>query len=139
MYGIRFDKIGAIKSALSHLQDLVAVFSQENSSHLMLVYNSDSPPPPSSSIIETIPIDDLVNRDLTHLDGPVVGFSALDVIREEVATKGPRFYAIERVFREQGLYDSLNQTRHKLARFLIQYLNGKTIPSIYNIFFRYNL
>ncbi len=123
MHGIRFDKIGAIKSALSHLKDLVAVFSRENAPDLMLVYNCDAPPPPQRKITEVISIHDLVDRDLSRFDGPAIGFSALDVIREDVPTKGPEFYAIEHVFQERGLDDSLNHTRHRLARFLIRYLD----------------
>jgi hypothetical protein len=121
-----YHKIDEIRDALQgvDLENLVAVFSQATGSERLLVYVD--PPfleaPETGRIVSISDFCDLPDQDLFEFDGPTVGFSAIDVVRPNVPTKGPGFYAIERLFRGRGLYQSLDQTRRNLAHFLVDYL-----------------
>jgi hypothetical protein len=100
-------QLDAIKAVLEplELKNLVAVFSQASASACLLVYLGQ-PPAGLPRTIQAISINELPDQDLAGFNGLTIAFSALDVLRPDRLTKGPRFYALERLFLErqqQGL------------------------------------
>ena len=87
---------------------------------LVAVLQSNSGRPPVFVYVDRLPfrapdwlcitLDDLPDFDLSLYDGPVVGFSAVDVVRPELPTKGPRFNPIEPLLRQRLGQPGLNQT-----------------------------
>jgi hypothetical protein len=128
MSPLAYQKIDEIKDMLGEveLENLVAVFSQARKPGYLFVYY-DTPLTPLSPRVQVVPLSDLPDLGLSDFDGPVVGFSALDVIRPDVLTKGPSFYAIERLFLDRGLQAALHRTMRNLACYLADYLT--TLPT----------
>jgi len=58
------------------------------------------------------------NDDLAAYDGPRVGFAAIDLLRPDLATKGPTFYALDHIFRQQGRTAELRAAWRTLGCFL---------------------
>ncbi len=119
-------RIDKIKNALPDkaLENLVAVFSQLNGPRQLLVYNSLSFPLPASKTRQIVPLYKLLDYDLSEFNGPVIAFSAVDVIRSVMPTKGPNFYALEYVFLERKAHAALYHTMRGLARYLTDYLDS---------------
>lgn len=118
-----YHQIDEISDALGGitLENLVAVFSQAEGSGRLLVY-LDPLPEGLSQTEHVISIRDLPDQDLSHFDGPTVGFSAIDVVRHDVPTKGPGFYAIEHLFGKRRAHQALDRTRRNLAGYLVEHL-----------------
>ena len=107
-----YHKVDEIKDALRQveLENLVAVFSRANESGCLLIYNQDVPSTGVPEMAQVISLRDMPDLGLSGLDGPILGLSAIDVIRPDVLTKGPGFYAIERLFLERGRQAALHRT-----------------------------
>lgn len=123
MSGLLFDKIAAVRTAISSLEDLVAVFSQKHGPRLLFVYNSDTLPAVPGELIEVTLLNDFPDEDISEFDGPLVGFSALDVVRDDLLTKGPNFFPIERIFLERGQRELLHRTMLHLAGYFVDSLS----------------
>lgn len=121
-----YHRIDKIKSALpdKSLENLVAVFSQMDGPRQLLVYNALGFPLPDSKTRQIVPLYELLDHDLGEFDGPVIAFSAIDVIRSVMPTKGPNFYALEDVFLERNAHAALYRTMRGLARYLTDYLDS---------------
>ncbi|HLF27946.1 MAG TPA: hypothetical protein VJG32_16555 [Anaerolineae bacterium] len=68
-------------------------------------------------------LDDLPGFDLAPYNGPVTAFSALDIVRPELITKGPRFRSIEPLLRERIGQAGLNQSTYALAAALLGFID----------------
>ena len=119
METLLYEKIRTIDESIVQFCDLVAVFSQREGDHLLQVYNSDHIPVSSVGPVETILLSDLPNIDLSEYDGPMVGFQGLDVVRDDLLTKGANFYSIERLFQTRDRQEELHQTMLNLAAHII--------------------
>lgn len=140
MCALEYEKIHEIRSILhgsaqpevSHpypeLEYLTAIFSQSRSQRLLLVYNIDSLselpvlPDWQERSLEACTLADLPEQELNVYDGPVVSFTALDLIRNDILTKGPHFYPIENFFLEVGERERLLRSMHRLAGVLVDNL-----------------
>lgn len=140
MCALEYEKIHEIRSMLRgttlpggarthpEMEHLTAIFSQAHSQHLLLVYNIDSlselPLMPNGQELplEACLLRDLPERDLVAYDGPVIAFNALDLIRNDILTKGTRFYPIENFYLEAGERVRLLRSMHRLAGVLVDYL-----------------
>jgi hypothetical protein len=103
------------------LRNLVAVFTQSTGSQCLFVYLASSPQNLSHPV-RVITLGDLADQELVDFDGPTVAFSAIDVVRHDIPTKGPGFYAIDHLFQKREAYAQLNETRRNLACYLVQHL-----------------
>lgn len=101
----------------------MAVFSQKNSQRLLQVFNVEALTVVPSEGVKAITLREFMERDLADYDGPFVGFSALDILREDLVTKGTSFYPIERIFREHGQTEALYQTLDNLSIELMRHLS----------------
>jgi hypothetical protein len=117
-----YEKINVIKSSIVQLEDLIAIFSQKDGPRLLHVYNTTEPPGNSVEDLEIITLEELPDKDLSGFDGPLVGFSALDVVRDDLLTKGPSFYPLQQIFVEQERRAALHQTMQHLASYLVAHL-----------------
>lgn len=109
------------------LDDLVAVFSRVEPAPLLLVYNSAAPPTSLARNCEAVVLDDLREVDLEAYGGLFVGISALDVIRDDLVTKGPAFYSLARMLVRLGRRPILHRTLHNLAYYLVDFLQTLSV------------
>ena len=117
------EKLAAIRASLtSYLEGLVAVFSQAIGARLLHIYLGGSWPDELPESVEAIRLEELRHADLSNFDGLWAGFSALDVIRPDLSTKGPLFYPLEALYRAQNQRVALLRTMRRLAYFLISEL-----------------
>lgn len=123
MARLQFDKLAAIQASIQDddLDDLVAVFSRKDGPELLHVYNRDHVEPGEGELHRTL-LRDLLDIDLQFYNGLVSCFSVLDTLRDDLLTKGSRFFPIEDVFRERGYHRCLYHTMHHLAGYLIDSL-----------------
>jgi hypothetical protein len=124
MEQVPFERKERIQRALTDylLPGLVAVFSKLASDDLLLVYVRQPPgrcPPQRRAIA----VDELPDADLSGYDGPTLGLAAVDLIRSDIATKGPYFVRLDRVLRQWGKVELLRQTWAELASYLGQNLD----------------
>ncbi len=121
-----YHKVDKIKDALRQveLENLVAVFSRANEPGCLLIYNQDVPSTRVPEMAQVISLRDMPDLGLSGFDGPILGLSAIDAIRPDVLTKGPGFYAIERLFLERGRQAALHRTMRNLACYLADYLSA---------------
>jgi hypothetical protein len=119
-----FASIARIEETLTRtpLDDLVAVFSRAWDERLLLVYNAPACPGLAADHCQAISLDELRETDLRLYDGPSAGISALDVIRDDLGTKGPGFYSLERTLLKLGQRPVLHRTLRNLARRLVDFL-----------------
>ena len=99
---------------------------------LVAVLQSHSGQPPVFVYLDRLPfrapdglcitLDDLPDFDLSLYNGPIVSFSAVDVVRPELPTKGPRFHPIDPLLRQRLGQSGLNQTAYALATALLGYV-----------------
>jgi hypothetical protein len=125
MSDLDFGTVRKIEETLTSivLDDLVAVFSQKSADRLLLVYNAEACPTLAIGNCEVILLNDLREVDLETYDGLWAGFSALDVVYDDLATKGPEFYPLEQVFLKLGRRTTLHRTLHNLSRYLVAFLD----------------
>lgn len=116
---IKPEKIERIKKALhgAPLENLVAVFSHAADDALLLVYTSGAERARGAGF-ESISLEDLPRQSLDRYDGPILSFTALDLIRGDILAKGPGFYPLGKLFFERDCVSGLNRTRFNLAQFL---------------------
>lgn len=116
---IRPAKIERIKATLRQatLENLVAVFSHSGDDALLLVYTSNAELSPSAAF-QCIALEDLPRQNLDEYDGPILSFTALDLIRGDILSKGPGFYPLAKLLFEWDREPELNRTRFHLAQFL---------------------
>jgi len=124
MPDLNFALVRRIEDALASapLDDLVAVLSQRSGDDLLFVYNAEAAPILAAEAYETIILDDLGEVDLETYNGLLVGVSALDVIRDDLVTKGPWFYPLDQSLLRLGRRPVLHRTYHNLARYLVAFL-----------------
>lgn len=121
MNGVEIEKVRQIKEILrdSELRNLVAVFSRSSGDEILRVYIS-AKDVPDDSVSRTATLGELPFYNLQSYKGPVLGFTALDVVYDTL-TKGPRFYPLAKLFRELGRADELDETLYNLACFLLRH------------------
>jgi hypothetical protein len=119
MSNLDFEKIRQVYDTLAEatLENLVAVFTRKEDQELLLVYISENELP-RNSFYRSIPLSHLYQQNLDQYNGPVLGFTALDLICDDVITKGLRFYRLSRLFHERDQHEELKRTRFRLAEFL---------------------
>jgi hypothetical protein len=125
MLDLPYEKLLEIQQSITILDNLVAVFSQRQGQRLLQVFNAETPPVPSHDSLKTITLRQLIEipeRDLTDFDGLMVGFSALDVIRADLVTKGPLFSPLDQIFIERGETAVLNRTLANLSTEIMRQL-----------------
>ncbi len=106
----------------SLLPGLIAVLSRSSAADLLLVYVAATPdliPPP----MRAISADELRAAVLTGYDGPVIGLAAVDLIRQDIGTKGPYFVRLDRILCDHGRADLLRRTWSALGDYLAQRQN----------------
>jgi AAA ATPase domain len=111
------------------LTNLVAVFSRRENGPCLAVFNTEETVA-LPDFFEFLSLDQLLEskRDLsTEYDGMVITFEALDLVRYNIVTRGPRFYPIEQLYRRLNQEGKLPQTQLNLARTLFSTLlaNGE--------------
>ena len=111
MEQVPFERVEQIKRDLpvELLPGLVAVFSKRSSDELLLVYVG-RPPGPCPPRRRAITVAELPDADLMGYDGPTIGLAAIDLIRQDIATKGPQFVRLDRILRRWGRVELLRQT-----------------------------
>ncbi len=117
------EKVLAIQHSITVMENLVAVFSQKNSQRFLQVFNLETPPLIATEGVKVITLRDMLERDLTEYDGPLVGFSVLNLLRDDLVTRGPWFFSIEQVFRERAQISALYQTLDNLSIELMRHLS----------------
>ncbi len=129
MPSLPFQQIRQIEQLLSQVdtKDLVLIFSQVQAERFLLVYNNDHAPPPLPEVANAKRLVRLHRTDYIHFDGPVVGFSALDLMLADLPTHGIRFYSIERILRRLGRQAECRQTAHQLARTMLTYVSLESV------------
>lgn len=119
MTALRLSELKRIRERLQNipLENLIAVFSRAETDDVLLVYapNADLP---SEESVETIYLQELPSYQLGTYKGLVFGFTALDLIRSDINTKGGNFYPLARLFAGLGQADELIRTRASLAQYL---------------------
>jgi hypothetical protein len=121
---VPFERVDRIQRALPDelLPGLVAVFSRLSSDDLLLVYVGQ-PARPDPPRRRAITLAELADADLIGYDGPTLGLAAVDLIRPDIATKGPQFVRLDRILRRWGQVELLRQTWAELAGYLTQHLD----------------
>jgi len=114
-----YEKIATMNASIKQMDDLVAIFGQADGPYLLHVYNTEIPPVASTEYLETITLLELLDKDLSSFDGPLMGFSALDVLRDDLLTKGSSFYPLEQVFKEREQWSALHKTMLHLAAYFV--------------------
>lgn len=124
MQQVPFERVERIQRALPDqvLPGLVAVFSKLSSEDLLLVHVGPArgQRPPRR---RAITLAELPEADLVDYDGPTLGLAAVDLIRPDIATKGPQFIRFDRILRRWGKEQLLRQTWADLARYLTEHLD----------------
>lgn len=115
MLNLLFSQRSAAKQAVERLENLVAILTQRNGPEMLLVYHSNIPPVIDHKNINVITMRELPMCDLTRYDGLLIGFNVLNAMRNDLITKGPYFYPIERIYLERGETESLYHTMANLS------------------------
>jgi hypothetical protein len=115
------------------LQDLVAVFSRQKDDRLLLVYLTETVPQSVSEKHRVIVLNDLPRYDLSDYKDLIVAFSAIDVIRPDVATKGSAFYSLSHLLLARKLFPVLRHTLNGLSRYLVQLLSSPEFRNASNL------
>jgi hypothetical protein len=125
MQQVPFERVERIQRVLPDdaLPGLVAVFSKLSSDDLLLVHVGQ-PQARRAPRQRAITVAELPDADLSDYDGPTLGLAAIDLIRPDIATKGPWFVRFDRILRRWGQVEQLRQTWAELAGFLEWRLSG---------------
>ena len=125
MFDLPYEKVHYIRQAILTLEGLVAVLSQRNGPRLLHVYLAEPLPDIKRAEDKVISLHQLQDRDLSEYDGLLVGFTVLDLLRDDLMTKGPYFYPIERIYVERGEVALLYQTQANLSIELMKHLHER--------------
>jgi hypothetical protein len=118
---LSFEKLYRVKQSLGDmsLKNVIAIFTSERDDSLLLVYTNLAPQLHNPSI-EAIHVEELLHYNVERYQSlPVLGFTAINLIRDDIMTKGPDFYPLHRLFQERGQIQELRQTLLSLAHFLL--------------------
>ena len=115
-------KIRQIEQMLDQipLEDVVLIFSQnaKEDQRCLLVYNTTYLPIMPNIHWSARSLTDLKPDDYTRFDGPVLGFSALDVAFPNIPTHGVNFYSLQYIFDSKGQQTQYRETAYRLAKWL---------------------
>jgi hypothetical protein len=124
MEQVPFERLEWIKRSLPDevLPGLVAVFSKDASDDLLLVYIGEKRGgrPPQRLAIS---IAELQDANLAEYDGPTLGLAPIDLVRPDIATKGPGFVRLDRLLRRRGQVEALLRTWTELAGYLREHID----------------
>src|SRR5258706_4836136 len=122
MLTLPFRQIAHMEQVLAQIpiEDLVLVFSRASNNQLLLVYNNSLLP--SHKLLldghEFRQLDDLSPADYKDFDGPILGFSALDVVFSNISTHGVNFYHLYHIFENKKQLSEYQRTAYRLAKWL---------------------
>ncbi len=122
MLTLPFRQIANMERVLTEIpiEDLVLVFSRESNNQLLLVYNNSSLPSHKLPLDghEFKRLDDLSPEDYEDFDGPILGFSALDVVFPDISTHGVNFYHLYNIYENKKQLSEYQATAYRLAKWL---------------------
>ncbi|MFZ0159305.1 MAG: ATP-binding protein [Kineosporiaceae bacterium] len=116
-----FEQVDRIKRILPtlHLPGLVAIFTSLTTDELVLVYvEPHDAQQQTATPYRTITLADLHTLDRTAYDGPLLALAAIDLVDQDIPTKGPQFCRLDRILRRAGYVIPLRYTMAALARHL---------------------
>lgn len=127
MESLPFEQLKSITERLSDplLANLVAVLSRTSDSQVLLVYLPERLPAALPPLMSSASLDDLATLDLSTYDGLTIAFSAIDVIRDDLPTKGLAFYPLDQLLRERNQLDLLWRTLTALSYHLFSLLQDQ--------------
>jgi hypothetical protein len=122
MLTLPFRQIANVEHMLDQylIEDLVLVFCMQSEDQCLLVYNRSSLPSLQHDGWNSICLDDLTPEDYLSFNGPVIGFSALDVVFPDIPTHGVNFYHIYQIFEHKERLPQYQQTAYHLAEWLLE-------------------
>ncbi len=120
MFTLPFRQVANVERILDQnlIEDLVLVFCAQSTDQYLLVYNCYPLPSLQRDGWNCIYLDNLTPEDYRSFNGPVIGFSALDVVFPDIPTHGVNFYHIYQIFEHKQQMPQYQQTAYHLARWL---------------------
>lgn len=128
MLNLLYTQRAKAKQSIEYLEGLVAILTQRTGPEMLFVYLLEALPVIENKSITTILLRDLPSYDISRYAGLLIGFNALDVLRNDLTTKGPFFYTIDRIFMECSKTDHLYRTMANLSIDLMRRLKEISGP-----------
>jgi len=121
MLTLPFKRISRAEQLLDEfpIDDLVLIFSRQSDDRHLIVYNKSILPNIKNHDHEMKRLNDLQPDDYRDFDGPILGFSALDVVFPDIPTRGVNFYHLFHAFENRRLLSEYKNTAFNLAKWML--------------------
>ncbi len=127
-----FAALQRIREAVAQIDttDLVGVWSAGAGEQLLFIYNAERTPDVAALPGQPITLKALADHDPSRFDGLLVGIPAIELVRPNPLTKGPRFYPLERLMADLGQQSLLHRNLYRLAQTLLAWAPGLSDDSV---------